>query len=82
MTYQEREITKGQLEKHLRVLDSDEGIRIDNKSEYIFVNKTSNRYIVNISKNGTEQFVYLYNLEEIMHLLAEKLDPSSRIFSY
>jgi len=82
MSYQEREITRDRLEKYLRVLDSDEGIRIDNKTERLFVNKTSNRYIVNISKNDLDQFVYLNNLDDVMRFLAEKIDTSSRIFSY
>lgn len=82
MSYQEREITRDRLEKYLRVLDSDEGIRIDNKTERIFVNKTSSRYIVNISKNDLDQFTYLNNLDDVMRFLAEKIDTSSRIFSY
>jgi hypothetical protein len=82
MSYQEREITKDNLEKYLRVLDSDEGIRIDNKTEHIFVNKTSHRYVVNVSKNGLDQFFYQNHLDEVMHFLAEKMDPSSKIFSY
>jgi hypothetical protein len=82
MSYQEREITKDRLEKQLRVLDSDEGIRIDNKTECIFVNRTSNRYIINISKNGIDQFFYQNNLDEAMRFLAEKIDSSSKIFSY
>jgi len=82
MSYQEREITKDKLEKYLRVLDSDEGIRIDNETEHIFVNKTSHRYVVNVSKNGLDQFFYLNKLDEVMHFLAEKIDSSSRIFSY
>lgn len=82
MSYQEREITRDRLEKYLRVLDSDEGIRIDNKTERIFVNKTSSRYIINITKNDLDQFVYLNNLDDVMRFLAEKIDTSSRIFSY
>lgn len=82
MSYQEREITRDRLEKYLRVLDSDEGIRIDNKTERIFVNKTSSRYIVNISKNDLDQFVYLNNLDDVMRFLDEKIDTTSRIFSY
>ena len=82
MSYQEREITKDRLEKQLRILDSDEGIRIDNKTERIFVNRTSNRYIVNISKNGSDQFFYQNNLDEAIRFLAEKIDSSSKIFSY
>jgi hypothetical protein len=82
MSYQEREITKDTLEKYLRVLDSDEGIRIDNKTEHIFINKIFHRYIVDISKNGLDQFFYQNNLDEVMRFLAEKVDRSSKIFSY
>jgi len=82
MSYQERQISRDRLEKHLRVLDSDEGIRIDNKTEYIFVNKTSHRYIVNISKDGRDQFSYQNNLDEAMRFLNKKIDISSKIFAY
>lgn len=82
MSYHEREISKDKLQRHLQVLDSDEGIRIDNKEERIFVNKTSQRYIVNISKNDLDQFFYQNNLDEVMHFLADKIGPSSKIFSY
>ncbi len=82
MSYQEREISKDSLQKYLRVLDSDEGIRIDNKTEQIFINKTSQRYCVNISKNGLEQFFYQDSLDDAMRFLADKIDSSSKIFSY
>jgi len=82
MSYQEHEITKDKLEKYLRVLDTDEGIRIDNKAEHVFVNKTSNRYIINISSNGVDKFEYQNNLDEVMHFLAKKIESSSKIFSY
>ncbi len=82
MSYQEREISKDSLQKYLRVLDSDEGIRIDNKTDQIFINKTSQRYCVNISKNGLEQFFYQDSLDDTMRFLADKIDSSSKIFSY
>ena len=82
MSYQEREITKDKLEKHVRVLDTDEGIRIDNQTELIFVNKTSSRYIVDISKNNLDQFYYLNSLNEVMQFLDDKIKSTSRIFSY
>ncbi len=82
MSYQEREITKDKLEKYLRVLDIDEGIRIDNKNECIFVNKTANRYVINISTNGADQFVYQNNLDDMVHFLAKKIEDSSKIFAY
>ncbi|MGA9229200.1 MAG: hypothetical protein WBV92_03530, partial [Nitrosotalea sp.] len=58
MTYQERSITKDNLEKFLRLLDSDEGIRIDNESGHIFINKTLKRYCINISNNDKDEFIY------------------------
>ncbi len=57
MTYQERSITKDNLEKFLRSLDSDEGIRIDNESGHIFINKTLKRYCINISNNDKDEFI-------------------------
>ena len=81
MSYQEREITKEKLGKHLRVLDTDEGIRIDSKTQHIFVNKTSNRYIINTSTNGVDQFIYQNNLEGVMNFLAKKIEPTSKIFA-
>ena len=82
MSYQEREITKEKLEKHLRVLDTDEGIRIDSKTQHIFVNKTSNRYIINTSTNGVDQFIYQNNIEGVMNFLDNKIEPTSKIFEY
>jgi hypothetical protein len=82
MSYQEREIPKDKLQKYLKVLDSDEGIRIDNTDEHIFINKVSHRYIVNISKNGLDQFFYQNSLDEVMHFLDDKINTSSKIFSY
>jgi len=38
MTYQEREISKNQIERAIQVLDLDEGIRIENRSNMIFIN--------------------------------------------
>jgi hypothetical protein len=82
MSYHEREISKDNLQKYLQVLDSDEGIRIDNKEERIFINKSAQRYIVNISKNSLDQFFYQNSLHEVMHFLADKIGSSSKIFSY
>ena len=82
MSYQEREIAKDGLPKHLQVLDSDEGIRIEDKIGFIFINKTSRRYCVNVSKNGFDEFFYMYNADEVLNFLANKIDPLSRIFSY
>lgn len=82
MSYQEREIAKDSLPKHLRVLDSDEGIRIEDKIGFVFINKTSRRYCVNVSKNGFDEFFYMYNADDVLNFLANKIDPLSKIFAY
>ncbi|MGI0088530.1 MAG: hypothetical protein ACREBI_11330 [Nitrosotalea sp.] len=82
MSYQEREIAKDSLPKHLRVLDSDEGIRIEDKIGFVFINKTSRRYCVNILKNGFDEFFYMYNADEVLNFLANRIDPLSKIYLY
>ena len=82
MSYQEREISLDKLEKYLQVLDSDEGIRIDDKDGHIFVNKTSQRYCIEIKKKDVDQFFYQDNLKDIMYFLSDKIGSSSKIFSY
>ena len=82
MTYQEKEISKNQLEKFLKTLDLDEGIRIENKSNIIFLNRSAKRYCVNISSQGNDEFVYYSNAEEVLDFLNEKIEMTSKIFSY
>lgn len=82
MSYQEREISKNSLEKYLKVLDSDEGIRIENKSGFIFINRTSKRYCVDTSENGHDEFSYMTSPNEVLSFLSNKMEPSSKIFSY
>ena len=82
MSYQERPITREILERFVSTLDSDEGIRIDNHNEKIFVNKSSKRYCIDISKDGNDEFVYKNTVQEVMSFLREKLVPESKIFSY
>jgi hypothetical protein len=82
MSYHERSISRYDLEKFLRILDSDEGIRIDNQSSYIFINKTSKRYCINTSNAGKEEFVYKNNVEEVMDFLKSRIEQTSKIFSY
>ena len=82
MTYQEREISKNQLEKILQTLDLDEGIRIENKSNMIFLNRSAKRYCINISTRGNEEFFYCVNVKDILDFLNEKIEESSAIFSY
>ena len=82
MTYQERVISKNQLEKSILVLDLDEGIRIENKSNMIFVNKTAKRYCVNISTKEKEEFAYRNSHVEVLDFLKDKMDKDCKIFSY
>jgi len=82
MTYQEREISKNQLEKLLQTLDLDEGIRIENKSDIIFINRSAKRYCVNISSQGSEEFFYHASVSEVLDFLNKKIDQTSKIFSY
>ncbi|MGI0027124.1 MAG: hypothetical protein ACREAD_04705 [Nitrosopumilaceae archaeon] len=82
MTYQEREISKNQLEKILQILDLDEGIRIENKSNIIFLNRSAKRYCVNISSHDNEEFFYYNSVREVLDFLNGKMEPISKIFSY
>ncbi|MGI0009827.1 MAG: hypothetical protein ACREAE_00315 [Nitrosopumilaceae archaeon] len=82
MTYQEKEISKNQLDKSIQVLDIDEGIRIENKSNMIFVNKTSKRYCINTSTKEKEEFAYRNSPVEVLDFLKDKMDKYCKIFSY
>ena len=82
MTYQEKEISKDQLEKLVQALDLDEGIRIENKSFMIFLNKSGKRYCINISKEGNDEFIYYNDPSEVLDFLKGKLDGTSKIFLY
>jgi len=82
MTYQEREISKDQLEKLLQTLDLDEGVRIENKSNIIFLNRSAKRYCVNISSQGNEEFFYHNSVREVLDFLNGKIENTSKIFSY
>ena len=80
--FQERTIPRESLEKILRVLDSDEGVRIDNESNRIFVNKTSKRYCIDISINSKDEFIYKNSADEVMDFLKDHMNESSKIFAY
>ena len=82
MTYQEREISKDQFEKLLQTLDLDEGVRIENKSNIIFLNRSAKRYCVNISFQGNEEFFYHNSVREVLDFLNGKIENTSKIFSY
>ena len=82
MTYQERVVARENLEKIVRTLDSDEGIRIDIKSGHVFVNKTSKRYCINIVRDGNDEFIYRNAVEEVMEFLQDYLKQTSKIFAY
>jgi hypothetical protein len=82
MTYQERVIPRENLEKLLRVLDFDEGIRIDDKSSHIFINKTSKRYCMNLLNDNRDEFIYKNSVEEVMDFLKNQISQTSKIISY
>lgn len=82
MTYQEKEISKNQLERAIQVLDLDEGIRIENESNMIFVNKSAKRYCINTSTKEKEEFSYCKNVLEVLDFLKYKTDKDCKIFLY
>ena len=82
MIYQERSISRDNLEKFLKSLDSDEGIRIDNESGHIFINKTSKRYCINISDTAKDEFIYKDTVKETIDFLKNHITQTSKIFAY
>lgn len=82
MTYQEKEITKNQLAKFVQVLDLDEGIRIENKTNMIFLNKSAKRYCINTSTKESEEFIYKNTATEALDFLKNRIDEVAKIFSY
>ena len=82
MMYKEKEISKKQLPKFVKILDLDEGIRIENKSDMIFLNKLSKRYCINIYRNGKDIFIYKGSPQEVINFLRDKMDTRCKIFSY
>jgi len=82
MIFQEKVIPREELEKFLRTLDSDEGIRIDNDVNHIFVNKTSKRYCIDISIANNDEFIYKNSTAEVMDFLKNHINQTSKIFSY
>ena len=82
MSYQEHNIQFEDLQKYITRLDSDEGIRIDNLDDKIFVNKIANRYIILVSKNGNDEFFYFYEPVDVLNFLKNNTKSQSKIFSY
>ncbi len=82
MRFQERAISRENLEKILKVLDSDEGVRIDNESNHIFVNKSSKRYCIDTSTNNKDEFVYKNSTNEVIDFLKNHMNETSKIFAY
>ncbi len=82
MTYQEKEISNKQLEKFIQVLDLDEGIRIENKHNLIFINKSAKRYCINTSTKEKEEFEYRNSAEQVLNFLKDVTDKDFRIFLY
>lgn len=82
MTFQEKKILQEELEKFVKTLDLDEGIRIENDSNMIFLNKTGKRYCINLSTKSIEDFFYREKSLEVLEFLKEKMNKDSRIFVY
>lgn len=82
MIYKEKIIEKENLEKFLRTLDSDEGVRIDNESDHVFINKTSKRYCINISIDNKDEFIYKDSTGEVMEFLKNHLKQETKISTY
>ncbi|MDE1843619.1 MAG: hypothetical protein KGH95_08225, partial [Thaumarchaeota archaeon] len=66
----------------LKILDSDEGIRIDNEDEHVFVNKTAKRYCIDISNGARDEFHYRDNADETVNFLKKYIKNTSKIFAY
>lgn len=82
MSYQEHNIQFKDLQKYITHLDSDEGVRIDNPDDKIFVNKIANRYIILISKNGNDEFFYFYEPTDVLNFLKNNIKNQSKIAAY
>lgn len=82
MMYKEKELSKKQLPKFVKVLDLDEGIRIENKSNMVFLNKLSKRYCINIYRDRKDTFIYKTSAAEVINFLKDKMDKTCKIFSY
>lgn len=82
MIYQEKVIQKENLEKFLHTLDSDEGVRIDNESDHVFINKSSKRYCINISVDNKDEFIYKNSADEVMGFLKNYLKQTTKIVTY
>ena len=82
MTYQEKEISKNLIAKFIQVLDLDEGIRIENKDDMIFLNKSAKRYCIDICIDGKDTFVYKDKPAEVIDFLKDKMEAECKIFSY
>lgn len=82
MSYQERITSIEELPKLIEVLDSDEGIRIDNEMNRIFINKISHRYCMNVSKKGKEEFFYAKGPKEVLDFIKKMINTSSKFYSY
>lgn len=82
MIYQEKEISRNQLEKFIQVLDLDEGIRIENKYNMIFINKSAKRYCINTSTKEKEEFAYRNSAEQVLDFLKDVTNKDCKNFLY
>ena len=82
MRYTEKQISKKELGEFVKALDQDEGIRIQSSSAMIFLNKLSKRYCIDIYNNGKDFFIYKSSPQRVLNFLKDKIEKSSKIFSY
>ncbi len=82
MSYQEHKIQFGDLPKYIALLDSDEGIRVNNSNERIFVNRIARKYTVMILKDSIEEFFYFYDPIQVLNFIKNNIKNESEFFLY
>ena len=82
MRYTEKQVSKKELGKFVKALDQDEGIRIQSSSGMIFLNKPSKRYCIDIYNKGKDIFIYKSSPQQVLNFLKDKIEKSSKMFSY
>lgn len=80
--YREKEVSNNDFAKLVSILDLDEGIRIENKANLIFLNKSANSYCINISTKDKDEFFYYNNEQQVLSFLKERMDSDCKIYSY
>lgn len=82
MNYQDILVARKDLSKYLETLDSDEGIRVENKGYFIYINKISKRFCTYLEKDNSGEFFYMYSVNEVLDFLSKHVNENSKIFFY